>query len=436
MPWDDNITLGLGIFPAGGGNLNNKADWFGAPFIDSIAVELVNINPVAAIRFDDKHSFGIGASVYAAHLRAKIQVDVQGVAPYLLQPVVDDVGVGTVGSLVTNLLGVQVLPPTLVNFLNANGIGVGTILNALPPALQGQLGDILGQVLLTPDSSASGAIEMYGYGLGWNAGYLFSPTDRTRIGLAFRSHAKLRLRGDLDWDLDNVHSILDDVPGVNGIPGPDGSGNFTPDKLLERYYRPDTTIKSEVSLPARASLGLFHELTDRIDLMFDYTFIQSSVVKEIKLVPLNQTGVDGRTVVQGPGYLLTRWRDSFKASAGLNYHVNDKLTLRTGYQFDLTPIKSPTFRHPGAPDSNRHMFSFGANYRWSPSTSIDAAYSLIMLEDAESHYRDPCRGIYLEDEGSFNQNKPTDCTGNGGTFHGLFHDTYIQSLGLQLNRRF
>ncbi len=437
MPWDEQITLGFGLFPAAGGNLNNKSDWFGRNFADSTAVEIVNANSVAAIRFDEKHSLGFGTSVYLGHLKQKLQIDVPGVMPYLLQPVLDDLGGGTVGSLVNGLLGTSTIPPALTTALNNIGVDGSTLFSALTPEQKGEIAKLGGSVLLTPDSNGSGTIEMFGYGFGWNMGYMFSPDDKTRFGIAYRSEGRLNMRGTLDWDVDDVHSITDDVPGVHGLPAPDGSGNVSGADFLAKYYRPDATTKSVVKLPARLSLGFFRELNDKFDLMLDYTFIQSSVVENIKVTILDEKAPNGvDTIKQMPGIIVTKWRDSFKASAGLNYHYNDKLMLRTGYQYDLTPIRSPEYRHPSAPDSNRHMFSLGANYKLKKNMTVDAAYSLILLEDAESRFRDPCRGAYLEDQNGFTSDKPQDCTGNGGTFRGRFYNTYINMLGLQLNTRF
>ena len=193
---------------------------------------------------------------------------------------------------------------------------------------------------------------------------------------------------------------------------------------------------SDIIIPARLSLGVFHQLSDRLDLMFDYTFIQSSAVKSIRVDILDEPAPNGvDKVSQAHGLILANWRDSFTAAIGMNYRWNDKLTLRTGYKFDLTPIRSPEYRHPSAPDSNRHMFSIGANYKLRKHMSVDLAYSLIMLEDAESRYRDPCRGAFLEDEDGFTSDKPQDCTGNAGTFRGKFHDTFINTIGVQLNTR-
>ena len=435
-PLNDMVTVGFGLFPAAGGNLNNKSDWFGRNFADSTAVEIVNANPVAAIRFDDKHSIGFGASLLVGHLKQKLQIDIPGVAPYLLQPVLDDLGGGTVGSLLNGLLGTTVLPPSVTTSLDQLGLNGSAIFDLLPSELKGEIAKLGGELLLTPDSNGSGTLELFGYGFGWNVGYMFAPSERTRIGLSYRAKSRLQMRGELDWDVANVHGLTDNIPGVMGLPAPDGSGNVSASDFLALYYRPDATIKTDIVIPARASLGLFHQLTDRVDLMFDYTFIQSSVVKDIRVTILDEPAPNGTDMVhQAPGVILANWRDSFKTSVGMNYHWDDKLTLRTGYQFDLTPIRSPEYRHPSAPDSNRHTFSVGANYKIKKNMNVDLAYSLIMLEDAESRYRDPCRGAYLEEGDSFTTDKPQDCTGNGGTFRGRFYDTFINTIGVQLNTR-
>lgn len=436
-PWNDEITLGFGLFPAAGGNLNNKKDWFGRNFADSTAVEIINANSVASMRFDDKHSLGGGVSVLVGHLKQKLQIDVPGVAPYLLQPVLDDLGGGTVGSLINGLLGTTVLPPDITTALDGLGLDGSTLFSLLTPEQKGEIAKLGGQLLLTPESNGSGTIEMFGYGFGWNIGYLFTPTEQTRFGISYRSESRIKMRGKLDWDVEDVHGLTDDIPGVNGLPAPDGSGNVSASDFLAMYYRPDATTKMNITLPARLSLGFFHALNDKFDLMLDYTFINSSVVKELKINILDEPAPNGEDKIrQQPGYIIAKWRDSFKASVGMNYHYDDKLTLRTGYQYDKTPIPSPQYRHPSAPDSNRHMFSVGGNYVLKKNMNVDFAYSLVMLEDAESRYRDPCRGVFLEDENGFSADKPQDCTGNGGTFRGRFYDTYIHMLGVQLNTRF
>lgn len=444
IPNYEDITIGLGIFAPGGGNLNYKADWAGSHFADNVAIELININPSMAIRFDDKHSIGFGASLIGGHIRQGIQIDTD-VAPYLFQSYVQNLSLdqltnvtGVVSPELANLLSSLNLASTCTGLLGAVCKPVGL----LSPEQQTQVAGLLAGPLLDPNSSGKGDVEMYGYGFGYNLGYMFNFDETSRLSLAYRSETTMKMRGDLKWDIDNIQANEVGPLGRDFLPdcdAPSSSPARSVPDFLRNCLRPDTTAKGDLIIPARLSLGYFKALNEKIDLMFDYTFIQTSAVKEIKVKFLDQQSEGGQTVSQGPGGIQTRWRDSFKASIGANYHYNDKLTLKTGFQFDLTPVPSAQFRHPGAPDSDRYMFSLGANYKHAKNLTFDAGYSLIILADSRSEYRDPCRGTFSEQEDGtvdFDTARSDDCTGNGGVFRGRFFDTYINMLSFGFNQKF
>lgn len=418
MPIDDMVTAGIGVFAPGGGNLNFKSDWAGAYQVDNIAIELVNVNPSIGIRFDDKHNLGFGVSVIGGHIRQKTQIDVEGVKPYLLKSAVDN-GAVTVA-------GLDLLSPTLGTACNL------TLVNALSDPLCSAGFNAAGDALVDPTSTGSAKIEMFGYGLGYNAGYLFNFDDKTRVGLAYRSESKVKLRGKLEWDLNNIkfNSALEGTPVAEAA-----FGYSTLKGFLENNLRPDTTTKGDLIIPARTSANFFRQVNDKLDVMADFTFIETSAVDKIR-VTLLDVQKNGRTIKQGPGGIDTKWRDSFKVSVGGNYRYDDKLMLRTGFQYDKTPVPSPEYRHPGAPDSDRYMIAFGANYKLKKNLTLDAAYSLTLLEDSESNYTDLCRTTNRDNEdGSYNASGES-CTGNGGTFKGRFSDTMIHVLSAQINQKF
>ncbi|REH36860.1 long-chain fatty acid transport protein [Paraperlucidibaca baekdonensis] len=403
LPVDDIVTVGLGVFAPGGGNLNYKSNWTGAYQIDSIAIELININPSIGIRFDEQHSLGLGVSVIGGHIRQRTQIDVVGVEPYLLKSALDNDTLPVPTSQVCTLL-----PPLCT-------IGTSNI------------------SLVEAGSTGSAKVEMYGYGLGFNLGYMFAVNDKTRFGLAYRSESTMKMRGKLEWDLSNVegnstYSLLQ--PALGGA---------TLEELLRSSLRPDTTAKGDLILPARTSANFFHKLNDKIDLMADFTFIETSAVDKIRVEFLDVKKKDGSgTIKQGAGGIDTKWKDSFKVSVGGNYHYDDKLTLKSGFQYDKTPVPSAEYRHPGAPDSDRYMFSVGANYKLKKNLTLDAAYSVTFLADSESNYRDRCRVTSRENEDGTEDTSGNaePCTGNGGTFKGRFYDTSIQTLGIQMNQKF
>lgn len=417
LPIDDMVTAGIGVFAPGGGNLNFKSDWAGAYQIDSIAIELLNINPSIGIRFDDKHSIGFGVSVIGGHIRQKTQIDIDGVAPYLLKSAVDN------GAI--TIAGLDVLGATL-------GPACNPPLNSVTAPICSAGFNAAGDILLDPNSKGSAQVEMYGYGLGFNVGYMFNFDDKTRLGLAYRSESTVKLRGDLEWDLDNI-KYRQGLEGSEATRIATGYGTLK--GLLENTLRPDTTAKGNLVLPARTSANIFHQLNDEIDIMADFTFIETSAVDKIRVQFLD-VQKNGKTIRQGAGGIDTKWRDSFKVSVGGNYHYDDKLTLKSGFQFDKTPVPSAEFRHPGAPDSDRYMFSVGGNYKLKKNLTLDAAYSVTFLEDSESNYTDRCRTTNRDNEdGTYNPNGE-ECTGNGGTFKGRFYDTSIQTLSVQMNQKF
>lgn len=411
LPIDGIVTVGLGVFAPGGGNLNFKSDWAGAYQIDSIAIELLNINPSIGIRFDDKHSIGFGVSVIGGHIRQKTQIDIEGVKPYLLKSAVDNgalnpAGAGPLIASAAAACNIDPLSPLCISLYNTAG-----------------------DLLVDPDSNGSAQVEMYGYGLGFNAGYMFNFNDHTRVGLAYRSESKIKLRGTLEWDLDNIK-------GGTAFPAVAlATGSTSLKGFLEDNLRPDTTAKGDLILPARTSANIFHQLNDKIDVMADFTFIETSAVDKIRVQFLD-VQKNGKTIRQGAGGIDTKWRDSFKVSVGGNYHYDDKLILKSGFQFDKTPVPSAEFRHPGAPDSDRYMFSVGGNYKLKKNLTLDAAYSVTFLEDSKSNYTDRCRTTNRDNEdGTYNPNGE-ECTGNGGTFKGRFYDTSIQTLSIQMNQKF
>lgn len=416
MPISENMTAGLGIFAPGGGNLNYKKNWPGAYQIDSIAIELINVNPSVGIRFDDQHSVGFGVSVIGGHIRQRTQIDVPGVAPYLIKSAVDNDaltvgGLLPLGGIISSVCGSPLDPLDIAGSICEEAY------------------DLTGGQLTTPESNGSALVEMYGYGLGFNAGYMFAFNDNTRIGLAYRSASKIKLRGDLEWDLKDIQGgtlfqVLQPALGVDSL-----------EEYLRENLRPDTTTKGNLYLPARTSANIFHKLNNRIDLMADFTFIETATTDKIRVQFLDKT-IDGKRIKQGAGGIDANWRNSFKVSVGGNYHFDDKLTLKSGFQYDKTPVPNAESRHPGAPDSDRYMLSIGANYKYKKDLSFDAAYSYMMLADADSNYRDRCRVTNRENaDGSFNENGES-CTGNGGSFKGRYHDTYIQTLSIQMNKKF
>lgn len=416
-PYDDRVTLGLGVFSPGGGNLNYKGDWFGRYFLKLGAIETININPSLAIRFDDRHSIGLGVSVLGGHAILNQKVDVQGVKPYLTNPII-------AGANATQLAG-------LGGVLNTLGVGsllqnvqVGLVTGILPNGVRGPVNDLVSNVLISGSSTASVETQMMGMGYGYNLGYLFNFSEDQRIGVSFRSKSVLHLRGDFEWDLRNVKTNTSALDGVLF------SGPFN--QYLAQNYRPNTQSKLDLIIPAKLDIAYFQRLTPKVDIMANLQFNQTSAIQSQCIVLADQPGGPSGTVQQGQKCIQLNWRDTYTASVGMNYHVDSKVTLRTGVQYDQTPVPSAQYRNPTLPDNNRLMLALGGNYQHDKQTSVDLAYAYLRIQDGGADYHDSCRVTYETGSASTANN----CTSNGGIFRGDYRGVHAHIIGMQLNKKF
>ena len=195
----------------------------------------------------------------------------------------------------------------------------------------------------TLSNSANGAgiatVSGDDYGWGFNLGLLWQPSDATRVGLAYRSEVDYALKGDVEFSVASV---------ANG------------------------PITADTTLPDSASLSLFHALTPKWDLLADVTWTGWSDFKELRIV--RNSGVT-------LGLTPENWSDSYRYSLGMNYHLNDKLTLRGGAAYDETPV-SDSYRTARIPDEDRTWLAFGAQYRLSDKSVLDFGYAHLFMKDA------------------------------------------------------
>jgi len=209
----------------------------------------------------------------------------------------------------------------------SNAIDFGTLFK-LPQALDGQ-------ARLSGD----------GWGWGWNLGALFQLGPATRLGLAYRSQ---------------VHQTLQGTATFSGVPLP-----------LAPLF-PDGPVRAQVSTPDSLSASVFHQINGTWDVMADLTWTNWSVFQDL-------------TATRPSGSVLSstqeHWSDTFRVSVGGNYHVNDKLKLRTGFAYDESPV-STAFRTARIPDSDRYWLSLGANYQLTPTSSVDFGYAHLFFVNA------------------------------------------------------
>ncbi|MCP5535963.1 MAG: outer membrane protein transport protein [Akkermansiaceae bacterium] len=188
------------------------------------------------------------------------------------------------------------------------------------------------------------------WSIGWNFGVLFEVSDRTRIGLQYRSSIDLQIEG-------TAEGILVGSTGA---------------------YKRDASLSIE--LPDVAELSIYHELNDKWAIHSDVTWTGWSKFKT--LAPKVHAGIDPLLAVQ------ENWEDSYRYAIGATYKHSEKVTFRCGLAYDETPV-SDASRTLRIPDGDRIWASIGATIKLNDCYNLDLAYTHLFADDTRIGPNEP-----------------------------------------------
>ncbi len=353
---DGQWSAGLGIFVPYGTKLNYDSNWAGRYSLTDIKLEAVNFNPSVAFKLNEQHAFGFG-------------IDIEFMKASLGQ------GVDVPGTIAA-----------------AQATGTGAVLARQIAALGGNPAALAGA------GDAHAAVKGKDWGYGFNVGYMFSPDQNTRFGIAYRSPIQHELKGGATWDFSHVTAD----PVANAV-------------LQGAARRADSAAQVDIRTPETLSLNAFRQFNDKWAGMADVTWTRNSRMENIDIVFVG--------TAEGNEVIRQQWKNTVRVALGANYQLNEQVTLRGGIAHDDAPVRSTELRHAALPDADRLQLSFGANWKLSPSSSVDLAYSYLDFKDAPGSYANNCNPT------------ATTCTGNGETTRGTWK-THMQLLGLAYNYKF
>ncbi|WP_198120377.1 OmpP1/FadL family transporter [Massilia rhizosphaerae] len=266
-------------------------------------------------------------------------------------------------------------------------------------ALVGQIAALGGNpAALATARDAHAGVDGKDWGYGFNLGYLYSPTPDTRFGIAYRSSIKHELKGGAVWDFSTV------------------TGDAVVNKVLQgASHHVNSASRVDISTPETLSVNAFHQFDPKWAGMADVTWTRNSRLQDINI----------QFVGAGVGDLVIRqqWKNTVRVAFGANYRLDDTTVLRAGIAHDDAPVRNDTLRHAALPDADRLQLSFGANWKLTPASSLDLAYSWLHFSDASGNYTNDCNPAQ------------TACTGNGETTRGTWK-TRMQLIGLAYNYKF
>lgn len=177
-----------------------------------------------------------------------------------------------------------------------------------------------------------------GWGVGFTLGATFTPWKGTDIGLGWRSFVDQEVEGNTRF------------------------GPFT-----------STTSKGKLNLPNRVNLSLRQAINEKLDILAS--------------VEWQNWGRIGHTRLNNPAnaalaVLPFGYKDGWFFSLGAEYKATDKLTLRAGVGYEISPVTDQV-RRLSLPDSDRLWLSAGLSYDVSERFTVNASYSYLHFAKAD-----------------------------------------------------
>jgi len=290
MPINDKMTFGFGVSTPYGLITDYDKDWIGRYNAIHSEVKTIDLNPAIGFRVSDRLSLGVGVS-----------------AQYMSAELTNAMDFGTVGFL----SGIPNITPSTLAY----------------------------------DGFAR--VEGDSWGWGFNLGALFEISDKTRVGVGYRSEVDQSLEGTGKV---GIPSIITQYTGLS---------SFTRNASVD------------VTLPATIYLDFHHQVDDKFTLMGGLTWTGWSAFDELRIK--FDSGSDS---VQPEN-----WNDVWRYTLGLEYKASPVLTLRTGVQYDESPVPDH-YRTPRVPGTDMWSVALGATWKPAPKSNftLDFAYNYVWAD--------------------------------------------------------
>ncbi len=246
---------------------------------------------------------------------------------------------GKTHSLVSEITAIDINPSLAWKPFEWLSVGAGFILERMEARLTNTLHPALGG---KSDMNADG------WGHGWNAGIMVSPTKTTRFGIAYRSPVVQNIKGN--------HYVRLPMGGKRQ--------GISSTKLVDPEH---------IQLTAYQEVGKFG-----LSAMARWTRWSRFDLLSIKSTALPQIGVPS------PSQVNESWRNTWTISGGVDYRYCKNLTFRTGLAYDRGAVKDPEHRTARVPDANRWIASIGASYM-KGNWQFDASYFHMFWNKARVH---------------------------------------------------
>ena len=300
----DRLVVGLGMNAPFGLVIDYDSDWIGRYHALRSDVATVNINPSVAFKVNNQFSVGFGVSAQYIDVKLSQAIDMSAAC----------------------LAGAPIA--------TCAGLGLTTAGN--------------------PATDAHTRVEGDDWSWGFNFGFMYEPTEDTRLGVHYRSRVIHKLTGAAEF--------MFNTPATAGFGAIAGLTN--------------QTITADLDLPESISISAFRQVNDQWSVQTDLTWMKWSRFDELRIDFASRPD----SVVE------EQWENTLRLAIGTTYKLNNKTSLRGGLALDQTPISNEELRTPRIADADRVWVAVGGSYSLSDSASVDIGYTHIFVEEPDIDY--------------------------------------------------
>ncbi|MBV9105963.1 MAG: outer membrane protein transport protein [Verrucomicrobia bacterium] len=344
-----DLTVGVGLSVPFGLETDYSPGWVGRYAALRTKLTTFDIQPTIAYRLFDRISFGASLDIQYASARLTQAIDF-----------------GLAGAELTAQFE-QALP----GLLAARGVPASAI-----PSLVTATEQAYSKAGFVP-GGRDGVLEVAGDD--WKVGFTLGAIveywkgneqsffQDGRFGVSYRSGISHTLRGNASFR---------DVPAITAAGAPVQFPQ--PNAFQDLFF--DQNATAQVDLPEIYHLGLYQRFQRQYAIMGDIAWTRWSTLQSVPIV--FQNAATPTTVLQ------LDYKDALRYAVGFEWYATKNLTLRVGFAYDETPIRSASFRTPRIPDNNRYFVSIGL--RWSPThfMDIDVGYAHLFVQDSTVDFTD------------------------------------------------
>jgi long-chain fatty acid transport protein len=329
-----DLAVGFGVSFPFGLETNYDPTWVGRYIALRSKLTVLDLQPSIAYRFLDRISIGANLDVQYASARLSQAVDF-------------------------GAIGAQTLS--------------GSFFPMVPAPFRGAVARAYAGAGFVPQGrDGVGELWADSWNLGFTVGGIFEYLkgdenpffEDGRIGISYRSGITHDLHGSAEFR------------GVPALTAPGSPVQFPQPAALQATFH-NQSVSARLDLPDVYHFSVYQRFLHQFALLGDIAWTRWSRLQQVPITyndPLTEA-------VAGPASSLNiEYKDSLRYAIGFEWYASKCLTLRLGFAYDETPIRSAETSSPRIPDDNRYFVSAGFQYRPVSWLAFDVGYAHLFID--------------------------------------------------------